>query len=81
MRRHARRLRLVAPLLLLAVTACSTARPFPWGSMEPRDPGGSRPAVQLIAHADDLARRVAAPAEREDDKFALRFNPAAANSY
>ena len=57
MRHHARRLRLVAPLLLLAVTACSTARPSPWGSMEPRDPGGSRPAVQLIAHADDLARR------------------------
>ena len=56
MRHHARRLRWVAPLLLLAVTACSTARPSPWGSTEPRDPGGSRPAVQLIAHADDLAR-------------------------
>jgi outer membrane protein assembly factor BamD (BamD/ComL family) len=57
LRHHARRLRWVAPLLLLAVTACSTARPSPWGSTEPRDPGGSRPAVQLIAHADDLARR------------------------
>jgi len=57
MRHPARRLRWVAPLLLLAVTACSTARPSPWGSTEPRDPGGSRPAVQLIAHADDLARR------------------------
>ena len=57
MRHHARRPRWVAPLLLLAVTACSTARPSPWGSMEPRDPAGSRAAVQLIAHADDLARR------------------------
>jgi len=57
MRHHAPRLRWVAPLLLLAATACSTARLSPWGSMEPRDPGGTRAAVQLIAHADDLARR------------------------
>lgn len=55
MRHHARRPRWVAPLLLLAATACSTARPFPWGSTEPRDPGSSRAAGQLIAHADDLA--------------------------
>jgi len=58
MRPHARRLRWVAPLLLLAATACSTARPSPGGSTEPRDPGGSRAAAQqLVAHADDLARR------------------------
>jgi tetratricopeptide (TPR) repeat protein len=57
MRHHAGRLGWVAPLLLLAATACSTAKPFPWGGTEPRDPGGSRAAVQLIAHADDLARR------------------------
>jgi len=56
MRLHGRRLRWVAPLLLLAATACTTAGPFPWGTA-PRDPGGSRAGVQLIAHADDLARR------------------------
>jgi outer membrane protein assembly factor BamD (BamD/ComL family) len=57
MRHPARRLRWIAPLLLLAATACSTAPPSPWGSTEPRDPGGFRAAGQLIAHADDLARR------------------------
>lgn len=57
MRHPARRLRWVAPLLLLAASACSTAPPPPWGSTEPRDPGGLRAAGQLIAHADDLARR------------------------
>ena len=56
MRHPARRLRWVAPLLLLAATACSTAPSSPWGSTEPRDPGGLRAAGQLIAHADDLAR-------------------------
>jgi TolA-binding protein len=43
--------------VLLAVSACSTATPAPWGSTELRDPGSSRAAVQLIAHADDLALR------------------------
>ena len=57
MRHPARRLRWVAPLLLLAATACSTAPSSPWGSTEPRDPGGLRAAGELIAHADDLARR------------------------
>ena len=57
MRHPARRLRWVAPLLLLAATACSTAPSSPGGSTEPRDPGGLRAAGQLIAHADDLARR------------------------
>lgn len=56
MRHPARRLRWIAPLLLLAATACSTAPPSPGGSTEPRDPGGLRAAGQLIAHADDLAR-------------------------
>ena len=57
MKHPARRLRWIAPLLLLAATACSTAPPSPWGSTEPRDPDGLRAAGQLIAHADDLARR------------------------
>ena len=57
MRRQARHLRWIAPLVLLAVSACSTATPAPWGSTELRDPGSSRAAVQLIAHADDLALR------------------------
>ena len=57
MRRQARHLRWIAPLLLLAVSACSTTTPAPWGSTELRDPGSSRAAVQLIAHADELARR------------------------
>jgi len=54
---HARRLGWIAPVLLLALSACSTARPAPGGSAEPRDPGGSRAAAQLVAQADDLARR------------------------
>ena len=57
MRRQARHLRWIAPLLLLAVSSCSTTTPAPWGSTELRDPGSSRAAVQLIDHADDLARR------------------------
>ena len=57
MRRQARHLRWIAPIVLLAVSACSTATPAPWGSTELRDPGSSRAAVQLIAHADDLALR------------------------
>lgn len=57
MRRHARRLRWIAPLLLLALSACATARPAPWIGTEPRDPGSSRPAAQLVAQGDDLARR------------------------
>ena len=57
MRRQARHFRWIAPLVLLAVSACSTATPAPWGSTELRDPGSSRAAVQLIAHADDLALR------------------------
>ena len=55
MRRQPRHLRWIAPLVLLAVSACSTTTPAPWGSTELRDPGSSRAAVQLIAHADDLA--------------------------
>jgi outer membrane protein assembly factor BamD (BamD/ComL family) len=47
------RLRFIAPLLLLALSACSTTRPAPWSTTaEPRDPG----AAQLVARADDLAR-------------------------
>ena len=57
MRRQARHLRWIAPHVLLAVSACSTTTPAPWGSTELRDPGSARAAVQLIAHADDLALR------------------------
>jgi len=57
MRRQARHFRWIAPLVLLAVSACSTATPAPWGSTELRDPGSSPAAGQLIAHADDLALR------------------------
>lgn len=51
------RLRFIAPLLLLALSACSTTQPAPWSTTaEPRDPGASRPATQLVARGDDLAR-------------------------
>ena len=51
------RLRFIAPLLLLALSACSTTRPAPWSTTaEPRDPGAARSAAQLVARADDLAR-------------------------
>jgi len=57
MRDRARRLWWVAPLLLVAASGCSTGRPFPWSTAEPREPAPSRPAVRLVAEADDLARR------------------------
>ena len=76
MRHPARRLRWVAPLLLLAATACSTAPSSPWGSTEPRDPGGLRAAGQLIADADDLARRGQARAALAAYERVLREHPA-----
>ena len=75
MRHPARRLRWVAPLLLLAATACSTAPSSPWGSTEPRDPGGLRAAGQLIADADDLARRGQARAALAAYERVLREHP------
>lgn len=75
MRHPARRLRWVAPLLLLAATACSTAPPSPGGSTEPRDPGGLRAAGQLIAHADDLARRGQTQAALAAYERVLREHP------
>ena len=75
MRHPARRLRWVAPLLLLAATACSTAPSSPWVSTEPRDPGGLRAAGQLIAHADDLARRGQTRAALAAYERALREHP------
>ena len=76
-RHRARGLRWVAPLLLLAATACSTGRPSPspWGSAEPRDPGSSRAGAQLIAHADDLARRGQARAALVAYERVLREHP------
>jgi tetratricopeptide (TPR) repeat protein len=65
----------MAPLLLLAVSACSTATPAPWGSTELRDPGSSRAAVQLIAHADDLALRGQARAALAAYERVLREHP------
>lgn len=57
MRSHPRRHLWIVPLLLVGAAACSTARPSPWGSTEPRDAGGSRDAAWLVARADDLAER------------------------
>ena len=75
MRRQARHLRWIAPLVLLAVSACSTTTPAPWGSTELRDPGSSRAAVQLIDHADDLARRGQARAALAAYERVLREHP------
>jgi len=77
MRFRTRRLWWVAPLLLLALSACSTARPFPWSSStEPRDqPEVPRPAVRLIADADDLAHRGQARAALATYERALREYP------
>ena len=75
MRRQARHLRWIAPLLLLAVSSCSTTTPAPWGSTELRDPGSSRAAVQLIDHADDLARRGQARAALAAYERVLREHP------
>ena len=69
------RLRWIAPLLLLALSACSTARPGPWGTAEPRDPGGSRPAAQLVARGDDLARGGQARAALAAYERVLREHP------
>lgn len=63
----------IAPLLLLALSACSTAGPS--GSAAPRDPGGSRPAAELVAHADDLARRGQARAALAAYDRVLREHP------
>lgn len=57
MRRHARRLRWIAPLLLLVLSACSGANPSLWGRAGPRDPATAHPALRLTTEADDLARR------------------------
>ena len=75
MRHRQGRLRWIAPLLLLALSACSPARPWPWGSPEPRDPAASRPAVRLIADADDLARRGQTQAALAAYERALREYP------
>ena len=75
MRPRGPRLRRVAPLLLLALSACSTARPAPWGGAEPREPAGSRPAAQLVARADDLARSGQARAALAAYERVLRQHP------
>lgn len=66
-------LRSIAPLLLLTLSACSTAGPA--GSVAPRDPGGSRPAAELVAHADELARRGQARAALAAYDRVLREHP------
>ena len=50
-------------------------RPSPSGSADPRDPGGSRPAAQLVAQADDLARRGQARAALAAYERVLREHP------
>lgn len=67
-------LRWVAPFLLLALAACTTTPPSRWGSPEPRDPGGSRGA-DLVAQADDLARRGQARAAQAAYERVLREHP------
>ncbi len=78
MRRLAR-LRWIAPLLLLACSACSTGRPWPWSGPVPHDPtdarAAGRPAVQLITDADDLARRGQAQAALASYERVLREYP------
>jgi tetratricopeptide (TPR) repeat protein len=78
MRPRAHRLRWVGPLLLLAATGCSTARPFPWSSgAAPREPDGAGAAVQLVTRADDLARRGEARAALAAYERVLREHPRA----
>lgn len=72
MRPRAPGLRWIAPLLIVALSACSTARPAPSGSA---DPGGARPAAQLVAQADDLARRGQARAALAAYERVLREHP------
>jgi Tetratricopeptide repeat len=67
-------LRWVAPFLLLALAACTTTPPARWGGPEPRDPGGSRGA-DLVAPADDLARRGQARAAQAAYERVLREHP------
>jgi tetratricopeptide (TPR) repeat protein len=52
-----RRLRWIAPLLLLVVSGCSGANPPLWARAEPRDPSAAHPALRLTSEGDDLARR------------------------
>ena len=76
MRLRAARLRWIAPLLLLALSACTTARPWPWASPEPpQDPVGPHPAVRLITEADDLARRGQAQAAVSTYERVIREYP------
>jgi len=65
----------IAPLVLLALSACSAAGPSPSGSVAPGDPGGSRPAARLVAQADDLARRGQARAALAAYERVLREHP------
>jgi hypothetical protein len=62
-------------VLLLAVSACTTVRPAPWGRTETRDPGESRAAVRAITHADDLVRRGQARAALAAYERVLREHP------
>ncbi|MGH7414610.1 MAG: tetratricopeptide repeat protein [Candidatus Rokuibacteriota bacterium] len=76
MRAPGRRHRWIVPLLLLlAGTACSTGRPALWGSTEPRDAGGSRVALRLVARADGLAESGQARAALGLYERALREHP------
>jgi outer membrane protein assembly factor BamD (BamD/ComL family) len=47
----------IAPLVLLTAAACSTARPAPTGGAASPVASQARQAEQLLAEADDLARR------------------------
>ena len=70
-----RRLSWIAPLLLLAASGCSTGRPSLWGSTARPDPAPVRPAVRLVAEADDLARQGEARAALAAYERVLREHP------
>ncbi|HSE03240.1 MAG TPA: tetratricopeptide repeat protein [Methylomirabilota bacterium] len=65
----------IAPLLLFASAACTTAPPSPWGSAEGRDAGASQAALGLVARADDLVERGQARAALATYERALREHP------
>ena len=65
----------LAPLLLVAAAACTTARPAPWGGGARHDAGASREALRLVTHADDLVERGQARAALAAYERLLREQP------
>ncbi|HSB41680.1 MAG TPA: tetratricopeptide repeat protein [Methylomirabilota bacterium] len=65
----------IAPLLLVAVAACSTARPATSGGAGSPGADPSAEARRLVAHADGLAERGEARAARTAYEHLLRRYP------